>query len=691
MVVGGLPSSGKSTLLRSMLQIKDKQEQNISKLPGLTVIEAAIMSNLFSEQRTPWLSAMTKEDAELLMLAVCLAQVCAKRSESLSVLSMSESTDIVDPLFKSSDVNKFFERAFERLRDLLGRLEHEGNLNSLYHASLAFMNIWDIGVNRAVFETMSLLARRCSGLVLVNVLSLEHDAMELNQRLNLQNYTRYHGHYSARKDDERVMQVQKAVVYYGRFIQVCNRMPNSSLLVGTHKDELEGDKQKQADTTASVKHLVEENVAGLGFTKALHPQMFTVDARCEKDAKKVCKTIEQMIMQGGRFERTVPLTWIMLRGVLQATEKIFMPKSELWPYASECGLRDSEELESWLELFQSCMSVIYSEDETLPSLHNNVIIHPFQFVQCLDRLYYAEFEAELQSNPNLRMHLDLMQKGIVTYTFAQEIWPDDPAITSKQKKLNVNCNFMLNVLKDLKICTKVKLDVFNEPLVHSTEQPLVHSTEQLYFIPSLRPYYSHLQPSRESDSLIVMASHVHQAPCDIYSEFLQFVQQQERTKSLKFVPDQHYDIVHFKWMENDVLEADIIFKLLDFEDLVEVSVKLDAHRSHLNQKICSVMKTTCVEFFHKISQIMPAMSYKLGVVSPSCVSGPIDSHVHVVPFELTGDQDLDNLWCYTCGKQTLLSHLSEQRTVWITCAYQVINMSYTCTCNLGHAQLSCNG
>ena len=69
---------------------------------------------------------------------------------------------------------------------------------------------------------------------------------------------------------------------------------------------------------------------------------------------------------------------------------------------------------------------------------------------------------------------------------------------------------------------------------------------------------------------------------------------------------------------------------------------------------------------------MPAMSYKLGVVSPSCVSGPKDSRVHIVPFELIGDQDLDNLSCVTCGKPISLSRHSEPQTVWLTCAYQVI-------------------
>ena len=673
--VGGLPCSGKSTLLHNMLQIKDKEEENICKLPGLSIIEAAVTINPYrSDQNLPWFSAITKEDAGLLMFASCLAQLCAKRNQSLAAATFNEEevsdamSAQLSPKFRSPLVDQYLDKAFERLKDLCSKPKCRDHLDSLQHASLAFMNIWDIGINKAVFEIMSLLVRQCSGLVLLNVLSLKDDAIKLNEKLDLQDKSRYPGQYSDRKDDERVMQVQKAITYYVRFINVSNRLPNSTLLIGTHKDSHEGDKESLTKLSAKVKSLVDERVSGVGFAKALHPQMLTINAQLEDDAKKVCATVETMIMQDSRFEKKVPLTWILLRGVLQSIEKMFLQKSELWIYASDCGLQNLEELESWLELFHNCMSIIYSADEAIISLNQNVVIHPFKFVQCLDRLYYAEFYDEFLLKPKLKMHLDLMQKGILTYSFAQEIWPDDTERSSSKHTIqNEKCNFMLRVLKDLKITAKLDLAIC-EPLDTS-------ATEQLYFIPSLRHYFSHSRPSSESDSLIIAASSVHQAPCDVYSEFLCFVQQQQRIKLLKFVPDQQYDVLHLKWIENEVLEADIRFRLLDFEDHVELTVRPTVmpgiHESHifaLKQRICSVMKTLCVEFFHKVSQFVPTMKYQLCVVSPDCPKG---DRVHLVPFQIVGDQSLHNLKCTTCNRQVSLQQ-SQDRAVWITCAYQVI-------------------
>ena len=697
-VVGGLPFSGKTTLLHSMLQLKDKKEQHVCALPGLAVMEAAVVSNPYRlDQNLPWLSAISKEDAELLMFAACFAQVYAKRSQSLASATFedSEAGDSLSaqqsPKFKIPAVNQYLDRAFKRLQDLCSKPEPKECLDSLQFASLAFMNIWDIGVNKAVFESMSLLARKCRGLVLLNVLSLKDDAENLNEKLSLQDRSRYQDRYSARKDDERVLQVQKAITYYARFISVCNTLPNSSVLIGTHKDSHQGNKESLMKLSAKVKSLVEQVVSGLGFGASLHSQMLTVNAKLEDDARRVCKTVENMIMQDHRFEKEVPLTWILLRGVLQTADKLFLQKTELWIYASDCGLQSLEELESWLRLFQECMSIIYSIDGTLPTLTQNVIIHPFKFVECLDRLYYAEFDKKLPSKPNMDVQLDLLQRGILTYTLAREIWVDDPDTTSSRHKIqNEKCNFMLRILQDLKIATKLDLAIYR-----SEEESLdISAAEQLYFIPSCRHYFSHTQPSKESSSLIIAAFGIHQAPFDVYSEFLHFIQQQqqERIKLLKFVRDHQYDALHLKWVENELLQADIHFRLLDFEDYVEVSVcpsvKPGVHESHifqLKQRVCSMMKTFCVEFFHEVSEFVSTMKYEFCVVSPVCTK---EDRVHLVPFQIVGDHSIHSLECRTCQRQVSLQQ-SQDRALWITCAYQVKRSSFASSPNHTFSALHC--
>ena len=663
LIVGGLPCSGKTTLLHSMLQLKPAPD--VCSLPesGLTVMEAAVMRNPFSKKQLQWLSAIAKDDAELLMLAVCLAQICAKRNQSLKFLSTEESKKCIEEVFESPRLNDYVSKTFSRLVNLIAKLEREDtSLQCLQHASLVFMNIWDVGVNRAVCNAMLLLARRCKNLVLVNVLDLKNDAEHLDKPLNLQNRSRYEGRYSVRKDDMNSMQIHKAGMYYARFVEFSNQVPNSSLLVGTHKDAFVSgeEKQEMVKLSALVKHSLQQKFAGTPFSEALCPQVLMVDARSEADAEKVRITVEEMICEGDRMEATVPLNWIMLRGILHAAKHLFLTKSELWSYASECGLQNLEELEAWLHLFQSCMSVIYCADNSIPSLHSNVIIHPFKFIECLDCLYYAQLNKDLLADKFLSEHMNLLSKGLLTYTLAERIWADKVDRTASDK--NTTCNFILRVLKDLRISTKVEMSI--EPSLPADE---------VYFIPSLRPYLRHRGFSNVSDPLMVYASRIHQVPFDVCVEFLAFTQQQDTTKHLRFILEDRYNVLHLCHNEAESkLKADITFRVLNHEDMVEVNVNVEGRgreSSALREKICSILKTACIEFFHEISRRVSNMSYKFGIVSPTC-SREAEGPVHFVPFDISVDQDIDGLICH-CGKTISLSECSDQSRLWMMCAYQV--------------------
>ena len=350
--VAGLPYSGKSTLLQSMLALKPEHHKEMllsdNKVPGLSVYEAALMINQYSEEeRCQWLPKVSKPNAETLMFAGSLAQVCARKKLSLSLLSSEDETNSavvdIDPLFKSPLINDHFDKTYDHLKDLLLVLEQESSLDTLRHALLTFVNIWDIGVNKAVYEVMTILARRCRNLLLINVLNLEHDVKKFRKPLNLQDHTYYQGKYNRRNDEEQVLQVQNSSTYYTQCAMVCNQLENTTLLVGTHKDAFEGDKQKLKVTVSQVRQTVEAKLAPLRYGHALHPKMLVVDARNQEDAKRVCTEVDDMILQDGRFEKQVPLSWILLQGALESSGKMVMSKFDLWPLASECGLNDLEE------------------------------------------------------------------------------------------------------------------------------------------------------------------------------------------------------------------------------------------------------------------------------------------------------------------------------------------------------------
>ena len=242
---------------------------------------------------------------------------------------------------------------------------------------------------------------------------------------------------------------------------------------------------------------------------------------------------------------------------------------------------------------------------------------------------------------------------------------------------------MLRVLKDLRISTKVEIEI---------ESSL--PAAEVYFIPSLRPYHKHKRLLAKSDPLMVHVPHIHQVPFDMCVEFLAFLQQQKmKRQNLYFVLDNRYNVLHLSHKkgdekESDELKADITFHVLNHVDMVEINVAVEGqgNKSHaLREEVCSIMKTACVEFFYEASRRCSDISYKFGVVSPTCpkeASGP----VHFVPFDISGDQDLNNLAC-CCGEKISLADCSDQfeSRLWIACAYQVCIHNYSALCKLGQS------
>ena len=637
--VAGLPYSGKSTLLHSILDFKSTRELH----GGLDAFEAVVMKDKLNDL-CYWSSAKLHE-AEVTVVAAALAQVCAK---SLTYPSFEVTTGSQGSKRPSESVSSFnddtiaqcFDECFVGVKKLMVDLETRGEQHKLVTASLTLLNFWDIGVNRAVIEIVGKVAGNFQHLVLLNILSLQKDCDDLYNPPRLGDRY-YKGRYSPRGDDKRLMVLLSSLHYFTRCVCVTNCDPETTILVGTHADRFSEQEcnERKVKILQSVKARAEE----VGVSRAICPQMLAVDARNRKAVlKEVRSLLEKAIEKDHRFEEEIPLSWIFLRSVLHKTNSMFMSRKDLIGIANKCGVQSVPKIEEFLKLFSACGSLLYCSNEDRPELHNFVILQPVAFIQALDRLYYIEYDKSIPAE--LLNHVDNTKHGYVSEQLLKHLWPRDHHL------------FLL-------ILTKLGMMVEISDILHH------HSpgTSPCYFMPTLRPlYYSHL-PTHDSESLIVATSNLPIIPYDVQSQFV-IAMQNACKKDIEFMPTQYFNALHFCWNKEsqtatDKISADIFIRFMG--EIAEIEVKCAPNNSSSLGTVCSIVKTICIDVFQQLAKQSPEIKYHFGFVCPNSTG----TQPHYVYFHV--QRGIQTLHCNKCGEPKVAS---AKKRIWMQAGIEVCRL-----------------
>jgi len=638
----GLPFSGKSTLLTNLLKLKHSQEEHARiDFPGrLSVYEAVMMKDKINDE-CKWINS-TKYDAEALAIGVALAHVYAKSHQFPSFTGFSDFSETkpgVVQMFKDPQVNSCFYDSCRRLGRMMKWVVEHGKMEKLMTASLTFLNIWDMGVNKAVFEVLSILSSKFKNALLLNVLSLKDAQGDRFYRPpDLQDGSRYEGRYSSRGDDGMLMRIHSALKYYVQIIVSTSHAPQTSLLVGTFADRL--DEVELKTTRTRVVQSVKGRAEAVGVAEAICPEMLTIDAQNNDQVLKVREALEGMIEKGD-FEVDIQLSWIFLRCVLFSTKKLFVSRMETMEIARKCGLESEEELEEFLKLFLSCGSIIYSPSDQFPKLHEYIILNPVAFIEGLDRLYYADKNTSMPDK--LKADAESTRNGFLSHALARHLW-------NEHKE---NCNFYLQVLQTLGLIVQVD-EILKQP----------QAAGKMFFMPSLRPIHDATMPDGDSNSLIVTYN-VDALPYHKQSNFIVYLMGRYK-EQIEFIPDHHYNVIRFKW-NNPEATTFVRFR----GEFVEIGVEMDgSHRQSTHQRatLCSILKTACIEIFNDTVQEFPGLNYDLAIICPK--SKPSEKQLHFIPFYAM-QYSSSRLFCQNCKCHIEDSNIHPDRKLWVQVVYQV--------------------
>ncbi len=645
--ITGLPYSGKSTLLKSLLDLDTHRMKAASTVHGLACYEAVLNKNPISGQYT-WQCGLTKLDAELQAITTALAQACLARDEmpSFSWDSSRLSSDI-GSAFGDPRIDSHFQKVLKSLEHIVNSLKLKGESGELIASTLTFVNVWDIGVNKAVFEFLSALATHHRRLLLVNVLNLERDAERLHERLHLDDTTLYRGEYRERGDEKTVMQLHTSLYYYGQYVAVASSAqpdtPDIAVLVGTHCDLLT-DTQREINRTRTLQSL-KGALDGMGASAAVYPALLAVDARSKKDAQRVRQVLESLIDKDRRFEMDIPLHWIFLRCVLQSMDELYMPRGRFVIIAKKCGLLDSSEVEEWLRLFQSCGSIIYLPSKSAPSPRDYVILNPVAFVRGLDKLYYLE--QERNTTHEIICHLETAPKGLVTRNLAVALWSED-----------VDC--YLDTLQKIGILAPIS-GLVSEDSTFGQPSPC-------YFMPTLRPGISQLGYTAESLFVQFPSEMPFHIQSGVLVQLLTVLQGR-----IEFVPGDCYNQLKFQWKDEE-FSANVNLQFT--EELCEVSfTSLVPAKVALRLRFCSVLKSACVSVF---SSVLPTEPCQLALACPN--GGREGRKTHLIRFHAL--QTSCEVYCHDCGQSVSMTGTGVD---WIRGGYEgpvgaVLGEIGVCTC-----------
>ena len=235
----GLPSSGKTTVLESVLKHKIKLKPG-AKLgfdhylkrkknkESLSVYELCALGSS-QHDKYAWSFATNRYGAIFSILYNIIRRNPCIADIKFEMGSQSQDSVLV----------KHIRSLMGRTQHVLKRIKDEPGKLALLQDGLSFINVIDVGVNKALYDFLSIMLLSCHRHIRLAFFSLDRDAPNLKEKPDLP-----HGLYGKRKDDVLVMQQRSQLTYLLHFATVGYTQQqrneeealNATVMVATRKE-----------------------------------------------------------------------------------------------------------------------------------------------------------------------------------------------------------------------------------------------------------------------------------------------------------------------------------------------------------------------------------------------------------------------------------------------------------------------
>ena len=531
------------------------------------------------------------------------------------------------PDVKDANIKETFHKIF---KDVQAVLQKEKKKDGLIHLALnkpVFVNLWDVSVNRCLYQLLPEVASFCAHLVVLDVIDLERDVPYLDEPPVLSSEK-----YKERGDNKTVMHIYSRLEYFMLFAGIKHWMNNSTnevpeaheiVIVGTHTSEFAArdDGKALRDAINQLKYHITAVANKIGIANVIDSRIVTycIDGnkdRQSKDLTTIKKSIEKLVNSQPNCEVPIDVNWTFFRSVFYNYSDIVISRHTLRRDARTCGIYADQKLHDCLVMFRNVGSIGYAPEIEGSFMKSHVLWSIPQALEALDHLFYLPY---YQSSNNISLSQE-EEQGLKQYRYGLV----SKAMADKVFKKHESRNLL-----EFLVCCNVCCNVNGE--------------SDLYFMPSLRTKYRTSKP--HSSSLYVQQFHSHYATCDqlvIFPKYFDKV-----FTSVNFIPCEDFNVLSLSCVNDD---KEINFEIIYHPQFIEVHVlKGDNDECLLNLSLCSKLKHLCKLVYDHLCTVIYNLTYKFGILCPNSEK---TSCPHLIFFD--SDSEL-TLFCETCSANILIS------------------------------------
>ena len=414
----GLPQSGKShviqTVFKNRIHLKkqivlgndifDRHMLRQYDSRGLSVYGLCVLGGQ-PYNNYAWSFTTRRYGVTASILSSIIRQLGLERTE----LSRVQFDDTPSNPFKHEMLNRHLWWVFGAAKNHIKDIAQEPKKVNLLAAGISLVNVFDVGVNKAVYDLLPYLAISCKNLVRLVFLSMENDANNLYAPPNL-DYDRY----KERRDHEVVMRWRPRMNYLRHFASLGSKPKHkgsNTVFIGTwNRESPEGDDKDSSSNEVNPQSAeflkMKETIAGRQGMSTKSEHWIEVNIKSERSLLAGNRVIENLVAKNSDFKLDMPLKWIFLRSLVSSYKQhattvqdkkapIIVSSDLIRQLAKMCNM-ENEEIETFLTTFTDFGSILYVPQ--FKSLKKHVIVDIYQFTQLLSELYYPTNSSSLESN-----------------------------------------------------------------------------------------------------------------------------------------------------------------------------------------------------------------------------------------------------------------------------------------------------